>query len=63
MQALSFRPRNKDYFVCCPVCGKKLFKARDGSGVIVMKCRGCRKEVVVPFGEFLKEKDGKNKNK
>ena len=60
---LSLSKKSKDYFACCTVCGKKLFKVRDGSGVIVMKCRGCRKEVAVPFGEFLNEKDGKNKNK
>ena len=52
---------DKEKYTCCPDCGKKLFKVKDGC--VIIKCRGCHKEVAVPLGEFLKEKDGKHKNK
>ena len=54
---------HKDNFIRCSNCGKKLFKSKEGGGVIEILCRGCHKEVVVPFGEFFNDKNGKHKNK
>lgn len=42
-----------DNFVFCQVCGKKLFKVKYGSGIVVIKCRGCHKEITVPFGNVV----------
>ena len=40
---------NKEYYVCCPVCGKKLFRAVEGSEYksIFIWCKSCKKEIEI----------------
>lgn len=37
---------NKEYYVCCPDCGKKLFRVTDDSKYtsIFIWCKSCKKE-------------------
>ncbi|MBR2388025.1 MAG: hypothetical protein IKB02_04580 [Clostridia bacterium] len=46
------RSSDKDDFICCSNCGKKFFKLNYGGGEMVVFCRGCHKEVTVPFGSY-----------
>lgn len=49
---LRMQSSDKDDFICCTNCCKKLFKVKYGAGVILIICRGCRKEVPVRFGKL-----------